>query len=198
MSGSHDTLSTDTFETKIVRSERRKKTASARMLNWYTLEVRVPASIDERELQRIVRHFEEKVRVERGRWRNFATDEELEKRARRLNEAFFDGALQWRSIRFVSNQNRCFASCSPMRGTIRISHRLAHVPSFVLDYVLMHELTHLLEPTHSEAFWDHVYRYEKTERARGYLMAMRLEDDVVEPRQNDEATEAREGEGDES
>lgn len=176
-----DALSTDIFETKIVRSRRRKKTASARMLNWYTLEIRVPARIDERELQRIVQHFEKKVREERGGWRHFTSDEELETRARRLNELFFDGALRWCSIRFVTNQNTCFASCSPMRGTIRLSHRLAHVPSFVLDYVLMHELAHLLEPTHSEAFWDRVYRYERTERARGYLMAMHLEDDVVTP-----------------
>lgn len=174
-------LSTDVFETRIVRSRRRKKTASARMLNWYTLEIRVPARIDKGGLQRIVQHFEEKMREERGGWRHFATDEELETRAQRLNETFFDGALRWRSIRFVTNQNRCFASCSPMRGTIRLSHRLAHVPSFVLDYVLMHELAHLLEPTHSGVFWDYVYRYERTERARGYLMAMQLEDDVVAP-----------------
>ncbi len=174
-----DGLSRDVFETRIVRSRRRKKTASARMLNWYTLEIRVPERIDKRELRRIVQHFEEKVCDERGGWRHFTTDEELGARARRLNETFFDGALRWRSIRFVTNQNTCFASCSPMRGTIRLSHRLAHVPSFVLDYVLMHELTHLLEPTHSDTFWDYVYRYERTERARGYLMAMQLEDDVV-------------------
>ena len=193
-----DALSTDVFETKIIRSKRRKKTASARMLNWYTLEIRVPAHIGEQVLQRVVQHFEERVRKERGGWRHFTTDEELEARARRLNETFFDGALRWRSIRFVSNQNRCFGSCSPMRGTIRLSHRLAHVPSFVLDYVLMHELAHLLESTHSETFWDQVYRYERTERARGYLMAMHLEEDAVELRQSGETTEAREDEGDES
>ncbi len=181
-----DVLSADVFETRIIRSKRRRKTASARMLNWYTLEIRVPARIDERELQRIVQHFEDKVREERGGWRHFATDEELEARARRLNETFFDGALHWRSIRFVTNQNTCFGSCSPMRGAIRLSHRLAHVPSFVLDYVLMHELTHLLESTHSETFWDCVYRYERTERARGYLMAMQLEDDVVTPQEEKE------------
>lgn len=193
-----DSLSTDVFETRIIRSKRRKKTASARMLNWYTLEIRVPARIDEQELQRIVQHFEEKVREERGGWRHFATDEELEERARCLNETFFDGALRWRSVRFVTNQDRCFASCSPMRGTIRLSHRLAHVPSFVLDYVLMHELTHLLEPTHSEAFWDRVYRYERTERARGYLMAMHLEDDVVTPQEKETTARTRRDDGDQS
>jgi hypothetical protein len=198
VSDSQDAPSTDIFETRIVRSKRRKKTASARMLNWYTVEIRVPAHINDQVLQRVVQHFEEKLRDERDRWRNFATDGELEERAQRLNESFFDGALRWRSIRFVSNQNKCFGSCSPMRGTIRLSHRLAHVPSFVLDYVLMHELTHLLEPTHSEAFWEQVYRYKRTERARGYLMAMHLEEDAVQPQKEDEITEAREDEGDES
>ena len=53
---------------------------------------------------------------------------------------------------------------------IRISHRLATMPDFVLDYVLIHELAHLLEANHGRQFWDLVYRYPKTERARGFLI----------------------------
>jgi predicted metal-dependent hydrolase len=39
----------------------------------------------------------------------------------------------------------------------------------VLDYVLVHELAHLLEPGHGPDFWTWVRRYPKTERAIGYL-----------------------------
>jgi len=44
----------------------------------------------------------------------------------------------------------------------------------VLDYIIVHELAHLLEANHSNAFWALVGRYPKTERARGFLIARGL------------------------
>jgi hypothetical protein len=43
------------------------------------------------------------------------------------------------------------------------------VPGWVVDYVLVHELAHLLEPGHDEPFWAWVHRYPRSERAMGYL-----------------------------
>jgi predicted metal-dependent hydrolase len=34
---------------------------------------------------------------------------------------------------------------------------------------LLHELSHLVVPSHNAEFWNLVARYPKTERARGYL-----------------------------
>jgi predicted metal-dependent hydrolase len=67
-------------------------------------------------------------------------------------------------------------SCTPTDQTIRLSHRLATMPAFVRDYVIIHELAHLLEANHGPKFWKLVNRYPKTERARGYLMAVGLEE----------------------
>lgn len=45
-----------------------------------------------------------------------------------------------------------WGSCTPRTGRIRVNVRLAAYPPTCLDYVLAHELTHLLEPSHNEQF----------------------------------------------
>lgn len=165
----------DELVIRVIRSNRRRKTVSARLLNWHTLEIRVPAHLSEAQIEQITQEMVARALRKRRTMRNYASDETLEQRATHYNDLYFAGQLRWRSIRFVSNQQRRFGSCSPTRGTIRISDRLRHVPDFVLDYVIIHELAHLLQPDHSPTFWELVYRYPKTERARGYLMAMELE-----------------------
>ncbi|SDS84862.1 hypothetical protein SAMN04488543_2506 [Friedmanniella luteola] len=72
-------------------------------------------------------------------------------------------------VRWVTNQQRRWGSCTPATGVIRLSHRLQPMPAWVVDYVLVHELAHLVEPTHSAAFWRLVARYPDADRARGFL-----------------------------
>jgi len=165
------------FSVRIVYSPRRKKTVSARLMGDDLLEVRAPSDLAEPELEAALQDLVQRMARRRDRQRNARSDADLQARAQRLNRAYFAGALKWRSIRYVSNQNGRFGSCTPTTGTIRISDRLGSVPDFVLDYVVMHELAHLVEPNHSPRFWQLVYQYERAERARGYLMAMSLEDD---------------------
>ncbi len=166
------------FDVVIIRSKRRKKTISTRLINWHKLEIRAPAQLSQRDLERAIRDSVQKMARRVKKFRSYHSDGDLDERARILNEQFFDGQLRWRSIRFVSNQHKRFGSCSPVRGTIRISDRLSTTPQFVLDYVIIHELTHLLEPNHSQAFWQIVNGYEFAERARGYLIALELEEDL--------------------
>ena len=170
--------SLDGFRVRIITSERRKKTISGRLVDWQTLEIRAPANLAGAELDRAVADLVARMSRRRARQRDFRSDADLQARAERHNRAYFDGALSWRSIRFVSNQTQRFGSCTPANGTIRISDRLKGVPDFVLDYVIVHELAHLIESNHSPRFWSLVYRFDKTERARGYLMAMAMEEDA--------------------
>jgi predicted metal-dependent hydrolase len=162
-------------EVKVLRSRRRKKTVEARLESG-VLVVRAPAAISDAELNPIIEKLKAKVEKKKRR-RQFQSDTSLEARARELNRRYFDGALTWSSIRYVTNQNMRFGSCSPSQGTIRISHRVAAMPAWVRDYVIVHELAHLVNPNHSRAFWDVVNRYPKTERARGYLIAIGMEAD---------------------
>lgn len=139
----------------------------------------LPTGLTAEEEQRWVERMREK--LERSRTRQaLNTDDALARRAEELNRQYFDGQLTIESIRFVTNQNHRFGSCTPSTGTIRLSHRLAEMPAWVLDYVIVHELAHLLQPNHSSRFWRLVNRYKLAERARGFLLAkgMAEEDDA--------------------
>ncbi len=162
------------MEVKVIRSARRRKTISARV-EGDVMVVRAPAHISEKELDEAIEKL--KARIQRRQQAKELSDADLEQRAQELNRRYFDGKLRWRSIRWVTNQNKRFGSCTPSQGTIRISHRLAAMPAWVLDYVIVHELAHLVESNHGPRFWALVNRYPRTERARGYLMAVGLENE---------------------
>lgn len=159
---------------EIVRSSNRSKTVSAELQNG-VLVVRAPAKMSDTELQPVIdklrRRLEKRVRP------TPQTDLDLEKRAQALNRRYFNGRLHWQSIRYVENQTTLYGSCTPANGTIRISNRLATMPTWVRDYVIVHELAHLQEANHGPRFWKLVNRYALTERARGYLMAIGLEEE---------------------
>lgn len=160
------------MEVKIVRSPQRAKTVSARAVDGVFV-VQAPAHMSDADLQPVVDKL--LARWQRRQQKNSLDDDALERRAGELNRQYFGGKLQWQSVRWVSNQNSRHGSCTPSQGTIRISHRLAAMPAFVRDYVLVHELAHLLEANHGPRFWRLVNQYPRTERARGYLMAAGLE-----------------------
>lgn len=168
---------------EVIRSAKRRKTISAR-LEGDTLVVRAPADLPEAELQRAITRLQ--ARVLKKQARRQLSDEDLQQRAQMLNDRYFGGKLRWRSIRWVSNQNKRFGSCTPKKKTIRISHRVGKMPQWVQDYVIIHEMAHLLEANHSAAFWRVVERYPLCERARGYLMALGMDDDAA-PTQAEEA-----------
>lgn len=100
-------------------------------------------------------------------------DAELHARALELAERYLAAAvaspLPQFQVTWVSNQSRRWGSCTPSEGRIRISDRLRGVPRWVGDYVLLHELVHLVEPTHSARFRQLLGVYPQAERARGFL-----------------------------
>jgi hypothetical protein len=162
---------------KIIRSPRRKKTISGKLVGdelFIYLPDGLPEKEEEKWVAKVVKYFK---RRERSRKLN---NEYLKKRAEMLNRKYFDGKLKIKSIKFVTNQNSRFGSCTTEKGTIRISHRVANMPTWVLDYLIVHELAHLVQPNHSKAFWKLVNRYPYTERARGFLIAKGMERDVSE------------------
>ena len=166
----------EAWPVRIIRSKNRKKTVSAELQNG-ELVVRAPARMSQKELKPIIEKLQK--RLQNKTRQAPRTDEALEAIAQELNQTYFSGRLKWQSIRYVTNQTKRFGSCTPSLGTIRLSHRLATMPDWVLNYVVVHELAHLEEANHGPNFWALVNQYPLTERARGYLMAIGLEEDAA-------------------
>ncbi len=53
---------------------------------------------------------------------------------------------------FVQRMKTRWGSCNPRAGNIRLNTELAKKPAECLEYIVVHELVHLLEPTHNERF----------------------------------------------
>lgn len=151
------------LDVRVIRSARRKKTAEARMKG-SILEVLIPARLSKAEELEMVEHFRAKFERQRE-----ANQHDLRARSELLAQNY-DLPLP-RSIRWVSNQQQRWGSCTPSDGSIRLSDRLASFPEWVIDYVIVHELAHLLEFGHTPRFWSLVQQYPLTERARGFLIA---------------------------
>ena len=57
----------------------------------------------------------------------------------------------------VANQRRRWGSCDK-HGTIRLSWRIVQAPMRLVDYVVVHELVHLLHHGHGRDYWQAVRR----------------------------------------
>lgn len=152
------------MKTEVIRSPRRRKTIEARMVG-DTMRVMLPASFTKEEEA----HWVEEMRRRLQR-KTQSTQVDLGQRARKL--ARKHGLPEPWSIEFSARQKARWGSCTPETRAIRISSQLLGVPVWVLDYVVVHELAHLVEPNHTKRFWELVNRYDLAERARGYLMAL--------------------------
>jgi predicted metal-dependent hydrolase len=129
--------------------------------------VMLPSRLSKAEEEQWIATILERL-AERERRRR-PTDADLELRARELSRRHLGGRAVPASVRWVDNQRTRWGSCTPDDGTIRLSSRLRGMPGWVVDYVLVHELAHLLVPGHGTDFWKLVGNYPKAERARGYL-----------------------------
>lgn len=158
------------MEIKIIRSKRRLCTVSARLVKDMLL-VQAPATLPQERLEKVVAEF--KLKFERKKLKTALDKKQnLANIAVKLNEKYFDNKLKVKSIEYVTGQKSKFGCCNFRTAEIRISHRIGLMPEWVRDYVIIHEMAHLIEPNHSRAFWDIVHRYKLVERARGYLMAV--------------------------
>jgi predicted metal-dependent hydrolase len=157
---------------EVRRSSRRTRTVTA-YRERDTIVVLIPQRMSKADEQTYVKDMVQKVLAREARASAPRGDEALASRARELAATYLAPALDQMpeptAVSWVTNQQHRWGSCTPSTGVIRLSHRLQPLPVWVVDYVLLHELAHLLEPTHSDRFWSLVGRYPAAEKAKGYL-----------------------------
>jgi predicted metal-dependent hydrolase len=157
---------------EVRRSGRRKRTVTA-FRERDTIVVLIPQRMSKADERSFVESMVQKVLAREAKAAPPRGDAELVARARELVDhhlaPVLDAPVQPSEVRWVSNQSQRWGSCTPSNGVIRLSHRLQAMPSWVVDYVLVHELAHLIEQGHGPRFWRLLDTYPRTERARGFL-----------------------------
>jgi hypothetical protein len=152
---------------EVRRSRRRRRTVSAYRDDDGTVVVLIPARMTRAQEREWVEAMV--ARLTRSERRRAPSDAALARRAAQLSTKHLEGLARPSSVRWVDNQQHRWGSCTPADKAIRLSSRLQGMPAWVVDYVLMHELAHLLETGHTDSFWRMVDRLPKAERARGFL-----------------------------
>jgi predicted metal-dependent hydrolase len=151
------------MRTEVIRSRRRKKTVEAKVVDG-VVRVLIPASMSAAEEA----HW---VELMRGRIERELSSSHIDLRQRALELAREYALPLPDEVVFSHRQRLRWGSCTPETGRVRISSRVAEFPPWVVDYVIVHELAHLIHSNHSADFWGVVHRYPLAERARGYLLA---------------------------
>lgn len=168
-------LTTDDGAPVVVRrSTRRRRTVAAFWEDGKAV-VAIPAHFTKAQESEWVRRMLDKLKrqgegpAQGARRSRPASDAALAGRAAELSAKYLGGRAIPKSVRWVSNQKSRWGSATPADGTIRLSDKLRAMPQWVVDYVLLHELAHLLVAGHNAAFWRLLEAYPETQRAKAFL-----------------------------
>jgi len=153
-------------DVEVRRSTRRRRSVTAYREDGRTIVV-VPQRMARADIKPYVEELVGKLAARDKR--SARSDEQLMARARQLSRRYLDGRAVPSSVRFVSNQRKRWGSCTPLDGSIRLSDRLHSMPEHVVDYVLLHELVHLLVADHGPDFEAWMARYPRLVESRAFL-----------------------------
>jgi predicted metal-dependent hydrolase len=154
-----------TPEVEIRASARRRKTGVAFWEAGHVVVV-VPERMSRAARDSFVEQLVRQLLQRTGR--RHASDAGLAARAAVLADQYL-GGIRPSSIRWSTRQQRRWGSCSLHSREIRIASRLQTVPEWVLDGVIVHELTHLLEAGHTARFHELANSYPRQVDAHTYL-----------------------------
>ena len=159
----------------IQRSKRRKKTLQA-VLRDNTVKILAPSTTSDAEIKKFLDKFLKKLELKDIILNN---DKELLSRANKLKKKFIPDAPDF-TIVFQESLKRTWGKCFTNQRKIVINPVLGTYPKWVLDFVIVHELAHLLIPNHGKEFRSLVNRFKLKERAVGFLMAKGMKEEPID------------------
>lgn len=145
-----------------------RKTLSITITQKGELLIKAPLSVSEGKIERFLNqkrfwiYKQTKRQLEMQEKRVVRSEEEIKKgmeQARKVltgKTEYYAQLLgvEYKKIR-IGNQKTRWGSCSS-RGTISYNWHLVLMPERILDYVVVHELCHVIEMNHSPRFWSKV------------------------------------------
>lgn len=160
------TLPSGLPEFKVVRNQRRRSSMSAYRQAGVII-INIPARMSKQD--EIAAIPEMIAMVQRREAKERKSDEQLLRMGMALLEKYLPefeiipASINWRSM------SERWGSCTTVDRTIRISDRLIGAPTYVLDYIIFHELIHLMISGHDADFYNYLNRYSDQKRAEAFL-----------------------------
>lgn len=156
---------------RVIRKERRRRSISA-FRQGGVIEIHIPAKMSRRQEIEIIPEMISMVLRRESRSRK--TDLQLFQMGTELMLEYLpDFDVQPASINWRSMSER-WGSCTTVDRTIRISDRLVGSPTYVLNYIIFHELIHLKVPNHDSDFYNYLSRYADAAKAEAFLEGFEL------------------------
>lgn len=156
---------------RVIRKERRRRSISAHRVGG-VIEIHIPAKMSRRQEIEIIPEMISMVCRREARERK--TDQQLMQIGQELmQEHLPDFISQPASINW-RNMSERWGSCTTVDKTIRISDRLIGAPSYVLNYIIFHELIHLQISGHDQEFYNYLSRYPGSAKAEAFLEGYEL------------------------
>lgn len=156
---------------RVIRKERRRRSISAHRVGG-VIEIHIPAKMSRRQEIEIIPEMISMVCRREARERK--TDQQLMQIGQELmQEHLPDFISQPASINW-RNMSERWGSCTTVDKTIRISDRLIGAPSYVLNYIIFHELIHLQISGHDQEFYNYLARYPGSAKAEAFLEGYEL------------------------
>ena len=124
---------------------------------------------------KVVQSKEERVKLQRGYLELFVKDKsDLKRKENLIDEWYYEKAMLYffnilqefnkivkqdiKSVKIRQMKTR-WGSCNPYKSYINLNIELIKKPRACIEYVVFHELVHLLHPDHSKKFYDYLTLY---------------------------------------